>query len=305
MAGGQAGLYGVPPGVMPQQGTVATMRLGTLNTDDGQRAVALREGELIELPGSVRELLAAGPDAQRRALDRARRSHRFEPARLGPAVADPGKVLCIGRNYAEHVRELGGEVAPARPEVFIRCRTSLAGPYQPVKRPRVSEQMDWEVELAVVIGRPGRYVTAGRAMEHVAGYCVFDDISFRDFQNAGRQWTPGKNFDGSGPLGPFLVTADEAPDPFHLDLTSRLVDADGGERVMQRSNTSLMIRPIPELIEFVSLFTTLEPGDVIATGTPGGVGFGRRPPVWMRPGETIVCSIEGLGELKNKVVEES
>jgi acylpyruvate hydrolase len=188
--------------------------------------------------------------------------------------------------------------------VFLRSRTSLAGPYQPVPRPHVSERMDWEVELAVVIGKPGRYIPAGRAGEHIAGYCVFNDISFRDFQNFGSQWTPGKNFDRSGPLGPFVVTADEVADPFHLDLTCSLRHADGAEETVQSSNTSLMIHRIPDLIAFLSQFTTLEPGDVIATGTPGGVGFGRRPPVWLRPGQTVICRIEGLGDLKNQVVEE-
>ena len=281
------------------------MRIGTLNTDAGPRAVALRDGALVELAESVRELLAAGPDALDRAVASASAVHALEPARLGPPVPDPGKVLCIGRNYVEHVRELGGSDAPARPEVFMRSRTSLAGPYAPVARPRVTEMMDYEVELAVVIGRGGRYVPAERALERVAGYCVFNDISFRDFQNFGRQWTPGKNFDGSGPLGPFVVTADEVPDPFDLELSTVLVDADGTEHVMQRSNTSLMVHRVPDLIAFISLFTTLEPGDVIATGTPGGVGSGRKPPVWMRPGQTVVCSIQNLGDLKNKVVEEA
>jgi 2-keto-4-pentenoate hydratase/2-oxohepta-3-ene-1,7-dioic acid hydratase in catechol pathway len=165
--------------------------------------------------------------------------------------------------------------------------------------------MDWEVELAVVIGRPGRYVPVEAAMDHVAGYCVFDDISLRDFQNGGRQWTPGKNFDGTGPLGPFVVTADEVPDPFHLELSTTIVDPDGTERVVQRSSTALMVHRIPDLVAFLSQFTTLEPGDVIATGTPGGVGAGRTPPVWLRPGQTVVCRVESLGDLKNQVVEEA
>jgi acylpyruvate hydrolase len=173
-----------------------------------------------------------------------------------------------------------------------------------VLRPHVSEQMDWEVELAVVIGKPGRYIRAGSALDHVGGYCVFNDISFRDFQNFGSQWTPGKNFDGSGPLGPFVVTPDEVGDPFSLDLSCAVRHPDGPEETLQSSNTSLMIRGIPDLIAFLSQFTTLEPGDVIATGTPGGVGFGRKPPVWLQPGQTVICRIEALGDLKNQVVEE-
>jgi acylpyruvate hydrolase len=280
------------------------VRLGTLWTDAGSRTVVLRDGQLAGVPGSLRELLGGGPEGLRRAVDSADPLEAYDPSRLGPAIADPGKVFCIGKNYADHVEELGGGTASAHPEVFLRSRTSLAGPYQPVPRPHVSERMDWEVELAVVIGKPGRYIPAGRAGEHIAGYCVFNDISFRDFQNFGSQWTPGKNFDRSGPLGPFVVTADEVADPFHLDLTCSLRHADGTEETVQSSNTSLMIHRIPDLIAFLSQFTTLEPGDVIATGTPGGVGFGRRPPVWLRPGQTVICRIEGLGDLKNQVVEE-
>ncbi len=280
------------------------MRLGTLWTDAGARTVVLRDGQLAGVPGSLRELLAGGPDQLRRAVDSATSLDAYDPSRLGPAVPDPGKVLCIGRNYADHVEELGGGEPPARPEVFMRSRTSLAGPYQPVSRPRVSEKMDWEVELAVVIGKPGRYIPARSALDHVGGYCVFNDISFRDFQHFGSQWTPGKNFDRSGPLGPFLVTPDEVADPCSLDLTCVVRHPDGAEETVQSSNTSLMIHSIPDLIAFLSQFTTLEPGDVIATGTPGGVGDGRKPPVWLKPGQTVICRIEALGDLKNQVVEE-
>jgi 2-keto-4-pentenoate hydratase/2-oxohepta-3-ene-1,7-dioic acid hydratase in catechol pathway len=280
------------------------VRLGTLRTDAGSRTVVLRDGRLAAVQGSVKELLGGGLDRIRSAVESAAPLEAYDPSLLGPAVPDPGKVLCIGKNYADHVQELGGSESPARPEVFMRARTSLAGPYQPVPRPRVSQRMDWEVELAVVIGKPGRYIPAGRAVEHVAGYCVFNDISFRDFQNFGSQWTPGKNFDSSGPLGPFVVTPDEVDDPCDLDLTSVIRHQDGREETLQSSNTSLMIHRVPDLIAFLSQFTTLEPGDVIATGTPGGVGFGRQPPVWLQPGQTIICRIEALGDLKNQVVEE-
>jgi 2-keto-4-pentenoate hydratase/2-oxohepta-3-ene-1,7-dioic acid hydratase in catechol pathway len=280
------------------------VRLGTLRTDAGSRTVVLCDGQAAAVQGSVKELLGGGSDRLRSAVESATPIGDYDPSRLGPAVPDPGKVLCIGKNYADHVQELGGAESPAKPEVFMRARTSLAGPYQPVPRPRVSERMDWEVELAVIIGKPGRYIPAGRAAEHVGGYCVFNDISFRDFQNFGSQWTPGKNFDSSGPLGPFVVTPDEVDDPFDLDLTSLVRREDGTEETLQASNTSLMIHRIPDLIAFLSQFTTLEPGDVIATGTPGGVGFGRQPPVWLQPGQTIICRIEALGDLKNQVVEE-
>src|SRR5581483_8256320 len=237
--------------------------------------VAVRGDELVELEGTVPELLSAGLDAIRRAVDAATVTHPLDLERLGPAVPDPGKVLCAGRNYADHAAELGN-VTTTKPDIFMRARTSLTGPYAPLVRPRVSERMDWEVELAVVIGRGGRYIDARRAMDHVAGYAVFNDVSFRDFQRFATQWIPGKNFDGSGPLGPFLVTADEVPDPFQLDL-SCVVIHDGVEEEVQRSNTSLMVHPIPTLIAYCSQWTTLEPGDVIATGTPGGVGDARDP----------------------------
>ena len=283
---------------------LSLVRLGTLRTDGASRTVFLRDGRLASVQTSVPELLGGGPEALRQAFESATELGSYDPSRLGPAVPNPGKVLCIGKNYADHVQELGGTESPASPEVFIRSRTSLAGPYEPVPRPHVSQKMDWEVELAVVIGRPGRYISPGRAGEHIGGFCIFHDISFRDFQNLGSQWTPGKNFDRSGPLGPFVVTPDEVEDPFDLDLGCAIRQEDGGEETVQSSNTSLMVHRIPDLIAFLSRFTTLEPGDVIATGTPGGVGFGRKPPVWLRPGQTVVCRVEQLGELKNQVVEE-
>jgi 2-keto-4-pentenoate hydratase/2-oxohepta-3-ene-1,7-dioic acid hydratase in catechol pathway len=291
------------------------MRLGTLDTPDGPRAVAF-DGELLvdlassdsALPSSIPQLLGLGQAALARVKEIAsspsalRRS--YEPERLLPAIPAPGKFLCIGRNYAEHVKELGNQPAE-RPEVFVRVSTSLAGPFAPVVRPRLSEQMDYEAELAVVIGAGGRHIDATRALDHVAGYCVFNDVSIRDYQMAGQQWTPGKNFDRTGPLGPFLVTADEIPDPQALPISTTVRRRDGTEETLQDSSTALMTRPVAELIAFLSSFTTLEPGDVIATGTPGGVGLGRRPPRWLAPGETLISRIQGLGELRNPVIDES
>lgn len=278
------------------------MRIGNLRTDQGLRMVAVRDGELVELEGSINDLLAK-PDARQKAFDRARKTHPLEGADLAPAVPAPGKILCIGKNYADHAEELGG-TPPEKPEVFFRSRTSLAGPNDAVKRPRVSEKMDWEVELAVVIGRGGRYIPIDTAMGHVGGYCVFNDFSIRDYQRFGSQWGPGKNFDGTGPLGPFVVTADEIADPFDLELTCT-VASDAGEELMQRSNTSLMVHRIPNVIAYISEWATLEPGDVIATGTPGGVGDGRNPKRFLRPGETVLTAVAGLGVLKNQVLEEA
>lgn len=281
------------------------MRVGNLRLDGRVQPVALAGDELVELDApSVEALLARGHDGLSAALASAGTRHPLQGADLAPALALPGKILCIGKNYADHAEELGGP-APAKPEVFLRSRTSLAGPQDPVRRPRVSEQMDYEAELAVVIGRPGRYIDASRALDHVAGYCVFNDFSIRDFQYMGQQWTPGKNFDGSGPLGPFLVTADEVENPQDLDLSCTVVDVAGKREPLQSSNTSLMVHRIADVIAFLSLWTTLEPGDVIATGTPGGVGAARNPKRWLVPGETVETAVEGLGALKNQVLEEA
>jgi 2-keto-4-pentenoate hydratase/2-oxohepta-3-ene-1,7-dioic acid hydratase in catechol pathway len=280
------------------------VRLGNLRVDGSVRPVAVQAEQLVELSSpSLEALLAGGSDAVQRALESPLASHPLDPTRLGPAPARPGKVLCIGRNYVDHAEEVGA-TPPAKPEVFMRALTSLAGPCDAVFRPRVSQMLDYEVELAVVIGRRGRYIRAGDALDHVAGYCVFNDFSVRDFQSFGTQWTPGKNFDGTGPLGPFLVTADEVPDPQALELSCAVAGPSGVEETLQSSSTALMVHRIPDLIAFLSLWTTLEPGDVIATGTPGGVGAGRDPKRWLVPGETVITRVEGLGALKNQVLEE-
>ena len=232
------------------------MRIGTLQTDSGLHTVAVRDGRLVELAADLGQLLAGGREAQQRALDAGRAEHPLDESRLAPAVPNPGKILCVGRNYADHAAETGHAVSE-KPEIFLRARTSLLAPLAPVVRPRVSEQLDFEVELAVVIGRGGRYIPAAQALEHVGGYAVFNDFSIRDYQT------------------------------------------------MQSSNTRLMVHRIPEVIAFCSEWTTLEPGDVIATGTPSGVGLGRKPPRWLQPGETVFTTVEGVGTLKNQVLEEA
>ena len=281
------------------------MRIGNLLLGDGYHPVALIDDQLVELNGySVRSLLEQGPEAIRKALDESPATHRFEPERLGPVVNNPGKILCVGRNYADHAAETGHAVSE-KPEIFMRSQTSLAAPFSAIYVPRVSDNLDFEVELAVVIGKRGRYIEENDALQHVAGYTVFNDFSIRDYQNFGSQWTPGKNFDGSGPLGPFLVTSDELPDATNLDLSLVIRKADGSEEEMQHSNTSLLVHKVPRVIAFCSQFTTLEPGDVIATGTPSGVGLGRTPKRWLVAGETVLSRIEGVGELKNQVLDEA
>jgi acylpyruvate hydrolase len=219
------------------------------------------------------------------------------PEDLGPAVPGPARILCLGLNYSEHAAE-GGHEAPSWPESFVRGRGSVLGPYADLVKPALTDRFDYEGELGVVIGRGGRYVTAEKALDAIAGYVVLNDASARDWQRAGTQFTGGKNFEGSMPIGPEVATTDEV-DVSDVALTTTL----NGE-VMQSARTSEMIVDVPSAIEFFSSFTTLRPGDVIATGTPGGVGFARTPPVWLTPGDVIEVTIEGLGTIRNRVVAE-
>jgi 2-keto-4-pentenoate hydratase/2-oxohepta-3-ene-1,7-dioic acid hydratase in catechol pathway len=206
--------------------------------------------------------------------------------------------LCLGVNYTEHALE-GGRAVPTWPETFVRGRESVLGPYADLVRPTLTEKFDYEGELGIVIGAGGRYIPAGKAIDAIAGFTVLNDASARDWQRAGSQWTPGKNFDGSMPIGPEVVTPDEV-DVADVALTTTL-----NGQVMQQARTSQMLVDVPSAVEFFSSFTTLRPGDVIATGTPGGVGFARKPPVWLQPGDVIEVSIEGVGAIRNRVVAEA
>lgn len=273
---------------------------------DGPKACwgVTRDGRVIEgrhllggRIGSIRELLEAGLLAEATA-EAAERTGTLgiDEVTLLPVVPEPGKCICIGLNYADHASETG-KAAPAHPRIFLRCPSSLAGAGAPIRRPRVSEQLDFEGELAVVIGKTGRHVTEEQALTHVAGYSCFMDGSVRDWQK--HSTSAGKNFEATGALGPAMVTADEIPDPTSLRLTTRL----NGQRV-QQSNTSRMIHSVPALIRYLSAMVTLNPGDVICTGTPEGVGSRREPPLWMQPGDVIEVEIEGVGLLVNPVAAE-
>ncbi len=221
----------------------------------------------------------------------------YADSAIGPAVPSPRRVFCLGVNYLAHAIE-GRREVPSWPDVFLRTHSSVAAPYGDLVKPALSEHFDYEGELGVVIGTGGRYIPADRALEAVAGFTVLNDATAREWQRAMTQWTPGKNFYGSMPIGPEIVTTDEV-DLADLRLETRL----NGE-MMQSSQTSLMIIDVPRAIEFLSSFTRLEPGDVIATGTPGGVGFARTPPVWLTPGDVIEVSVEGIGTIRNRVVAE-
>jgi 2-keto-4-pentenoate hydratase/2-oxohepta-3-ene-1,7-dioic acid hydratase in catechol pathway len=220
--------------------------------------------------------------------------------RIGPCVGSVGKFICIGLNYSDHAAESGMAV-PAEPVVFMKATSAICGPYDDVIIPRGSEKTDWEVELGVVIGNEARYVTEQEALSHVAGYCVVNDISERAFQLEGTgQWVKGKSADTFGPIGPWLVTPDEIPDPQVLNLW---LEVDGHK--YQNGSTSTMVFGVAHLISYLSRFMSLQPGDIISTGTPPGVGLGQKPPVYLRPGNVIRLGIEGLGEQRQTVVPSS
>jgi 2-keto-4-pentenoate hydratase/2-oxohepta-3-ene-1,7-dioic acid hydratase in catechol pathway len=218
--------------------------------------------------------------------------------RLLPPVPAPRKILCVGLNYGRHVAEAGREL-PAHPSMFARFADSFVGHEAPVWKPRLSDKFDYEGELAVVIGRAGRHIAARDALSHVAGYTCMAENSVRDFQKHNAQVTPGKNFERSGAIGPWLVTADEVGDPARLQVITRL-----NGTVMQQGDVSDLIFPIPELIAYVSAFTPLSPGDVIAIGTPEGVGSSRKPPRFLAVGDTLEVEIPGIGNLVNTVADE-
>lgn len=215
-----------------------------------------------------------------------------------PVIPDPEKIICVGLNYRDHVAETGRTVSEY-PVLFTRYPASQTGHLQPLIRPRVSDHFDYEGELAVIIGVGGRHISAERALDHVAGYACYNEGSIRDWQRHTSQFFIGKTFDRSGSFGPWMVTPDELPDPSALTLETRLNGA-----VVQRTTTDLMITDVAHLIEYVSVVLPLSPGDVLVTGTPGGVGAKRTPPLWMKPGDTVEVEISGIGVLCNGVTEE-
>ena len=251
-------------------------------------------------PGTLPELIAQGADLLRigRSLGQSP-TIDLNAVRLLPPVPVPPKILCVGLNYDDHLEESGLK-KPAYPEIFARFATSLIPHQEPIRRPPESIALDYEAELAVVIGKPGRRIPQEQALDHVAGYSLFNDASVRDFQLRTPQWTMGKNFDGTGSFGPWLVTPDTVPPGARgLRIQGRL-----NGRVMQDARTDQLIFSVPALIAMISVAMSLERGDVIITGTPGGVGAARKPPVYMQPGDIFEVEIEGLGVLTNPVQEE-
>jgi 2-keto-4-pentenoate hydratase/2-oxohepta-3-ene-1,7-dioic acid hydratase in catechol pathway len=265
-------------------------------TDAGVVDLQMRLGDTFP---TLKALLAGpGIQAARRIAEKEPPDYRLEEVALLPVIPDVEKIFCVGINYHSHRQETGRQESPY-PTIFTRFANTQVGHLQPLIKPRVSDAFDFEAELAVIIGKPGRHVPKDRALEHIAGYSCYHDGSVRDWQRHTSQFTPGKNFPGTGGFGPWLVTADDIPDPSELTVVMRL---NGHE--MQHATTDLLIFDVPTLINYITTFTELVPGDVIATGTPGGVGFARNPPIYMKPGDIAEVEITGIGVLRNPVKAE-
>ncbi len=269
---------------------------------DGKRLAGVRLGADVAVlgdAGAMKALLGTAPAALAAKAEAAPR-RPIAGVTLLPPVPDPGKIICIGLNYALHAKE-GGNAIPDYPAIFLRAQSSLVAPGGAMVRPRASEKFDWEAELAVVIGRRTRHVTETEALSAVGGYACFNEGSIRDYQRKSTQWGAGKNFDGTGAFGPEIVTADELPaGADNLRIMTRL----NGE-TMQDSTTGDMIFKVAQIVSILSEVMTLEPGDVIATGTPSGVGYARKPPRFLTPGDVVEVEIEGIGVLRNPVTAET
>jgi 2-keto-4-pentenoate hydratase/2-oxohepta-3-ene-1,7-dioic acid hydratase in catechol pathway len=287
------------------------MRLATIQTPSGPRAAVLRGQEYIDLhatrsdlPVRVRELLEGGAAMLRSAAEAAARPnavrHPVSSTALFAPIPDPPKIICIGLNYRDHAAESGVPI-PREPVLFSKFATALIGPGQAIRLPAVSREVDYEAELVLVVGKKGRPLSAATALDHLAGCTIGHDVSARDWQlkKDGKQWLAGKTFDTFAPMGPTLVTIDELGDPHNLSIRLRL----NGE-IMQDSNTRQMIFHAGDLLAYAAQVVTLEAGDLIFTGTPSGVGFTRKPQVFLKGGDVVEVEIEKLGVLRNPVVQE-
>jgi 2-keto-4-pentenoate hydratase/2-oxohepta-3-ene-1,7-dioic acid hydratase in catechol pathway len=288
------------------------MRLATILTPHGPRAAAAVGNSFVDLhatdpglPASVKLLLAASPAVRKAAAEAAAKpnavSYAANAVKILSPVPDPGKILCVGLNYRDHAIE-GGKAIPTEPVLFSKFINTLIGPGDPIKLPKVASKVDYEAELVIVIGKTGKHIPNDRsAFDYVGGYTCGHDVSARDWQFRGeeKQWTIGKTFDTFAPVGPVLVTADEPLDPHALQVQLRL-----NGTTMQNSNTKEFIFGVPAMLSFLSQVITLEPGDLIFTGTPPGVGISRKPQVLLKAGDVTEVEIEGIGVLKNPIVAE-
>ena len=280
--------------------------------DNGAARLGVLQGEVVvdlslaapRLPADLRGLLRGGADAFAAAAEAARtaKAETVRPIaalRFRPPIENAEKIICLGLNYVDHAAE-GGHAKPVYPSLFLRCASSLVAHGEPMWRPKVSPHLDYEAELVAVVGRTARHVRTADALGYIAGYACFNDGSVRDYQRKTSQWTIGKNFDRTGGFGPAFVTADELPPgAAGLSIQSRL-----NGKVMQDADTSDMLFPVAETVALLSECLTLEPGDLLVMGTPAGVGYARKPPVWMQPGDTIEVAIEGVGLLRNPITDE-
>jgi acylpyruvate hydrolase len=278
---------------------------------EGRARLGIREGDEVidlshadrELPGDVADLLRVGPDAQDALVSAARSSRTRLPVadlKMLPPAMNCGKIICLGLNYIDHAAE-GGAKPPEYPMIFFRAATSLVGHNSPMIRPNCSDQFDYEGEVVAFIGKKGRHISRADALSHVAGYSIFNDGSIRDYQWKTPQWTVGKNFDGTGGFGPEFVSAEEVPSGASgLKIQSRL-----NGQVMQDANTKDMVFGVAETVYLVSECMTLDPGDILVMGTPGGVGAARKPPVFMKPGDVCEIEIASIGVLRNPIEQES
>jgi 2-keto-4-pentenoate hydratase/2-oxohepta-3-ene-1,7-dioic acid hydratase in catechol pathway len=287
------------------------MRLATIETWAGPRA-ALQAGDGFvdihateaNLPGNLRQILEAGPDVFKAIAPLAHRPKAVKllagQVKFHAPIVDPRKIICVGLNYKDHAAESGSPI-PKEPILFSKYATALIGHGETIVLPKVSQEVDYEAELVIAVGKKGRHLTLQNALEHVAGYTVGHDVSARDWQlrKDGKQWMVGKTFDTFAPMGPVLVTNDEVQDPLNMPIRLRL-----NNEVMQNSNTRQMIFGVAELLVYLSQVFTLEPGDLIFTGTPPGVGMARKPPVYLKDGDVVEVEIEGLGLLRNPVIQE-
>ena len=280
------------------------MKLASFRLQNKDTYGAVVDGGVIDLGkrlkhADLRSLLAAGAQAEAAAAAKgAAPDAKLTDITFLPVLPNPGKIICVGLNYKTH-REETGRAETENPALFVRFADSQTAHLQPLVKPTASDKLDYEGELAVIIGKTGRHVPAERALDIVAGYACYNDGSVRDWQNHTMQWTAGKNFPKTGSFGPWMVTSDEIRDPTKLTLTTRL-----NGNVMQHTTTDMLIWPIDVLIKYISTFTQLNPGDVISTGTPGGVGFKRNPPVFMKAGDTVEIEISSIGILENQIVAE-
>lgn len=281
----------------------AATRIGVLKENNGKTVVIDLSQIDPSIPRNMIKFLEEGDRARikaDRALEKITDSATIplEKVKLEAPILKPGKIMCVGLNYRDHVVESGMDI-PEHPTIFAKYSNVVIGPNDPIVIPKVTDQVDWEGELGFIIGKTAKYISINDAMDYVAGYVVFNDVSGRDYQLQVSQWTMGKTFDTFGPMGPSLVTTDEILDPSNLNIRTRVDD-----EIVQESNTKQLIFNIPHLLSFISSVMTLQPGDLVSTGTPAGVGFAFEPQRFMLPGQTIRVEIEKLGTLANPVAAE-